>query len=99
MEEKVRYGGQTLRAYVIPVGAVNLVFAVTGSGVLGCGALDPKALERFRIPAVRITGREGRPISSAADLLQGSVTEVNAFAMQKGVRTGIAGEEAARLLA
>ncbi len=99
MEEEVRFGGQTPTAYVIPIGPVSLVFAVTGSGVLGCGALDPKALERFRVPAVRIAGREGRPVTSLADLLRGSVTEVNAFAAQRGVSTGMTGEEAARLLA
>ncbi|MDH7594118.1 MAG: DUF1805 domain-containing protein [Methanomicrobiales archaeon] len=95
MEEIVSIGEKRARGYAIPLGPVNLVAIVTKYGVLGCGAIDTAALERFGVPAVRVSGREGRLISTTRDLLEGVVSGVNKDAAAKGIRTGMSGMDAA----
>ncbi len=80
--------------YVIPLGAVNLVLAVTASGgVLGCGAIDVDALERLHVPAATVSG-----VADLDELLAGKVGRVNAAARRRGVEPGMRGDDALRHL-
>lgn len=98
MEESITIGGKMVQGFTIPLGPVNIVMIVGSQGVLGCGAIDVSALERFGVPAVRIAGKEGRPISKVEELLAGVVTAVNEGAARKGARQGMSGMDAAALL-
>lgn len=98
MEEIVSIGEKRARGYTIPLGPVNIVMVIMERGILGCGAIDTEALEKFGIPAVRVTGREGRLIATTRDLLEGVVSGVNQGAAERGVRTGMSGKDAAMLL-
>lgn len=48
-----------VEAHEIPIGSVNLVFAQTKKGLVGCGAIDVIALEKFSMPAAKV-----RPVTS-----------------------------------
>jgi uncharacterized protein YunC (DUF1805 family) len=84
--------------YVIPLGPVNLVVIITDAGMLGCGAFDVAALDRFDYPAARASSPDGSPISTIDDLARATVKEANAAAGKRGVMAGMIGKEALNLL-
>ncbi len=82
------------RGYIVPLGPVNLVFAVTESGMVGCGAFDVLILDKFSCAAARVRAVDGAPISSIGDLLAATVSQANTTATGRGVRPGMTGKEA-----
>ncbi|NYT07032.1 MAG: YunC family protein [Methanomicrobiales archaeon] len=84
--------------YVVPLGQVSLVFVIAAHGMVGCGAFDVQALEKFGYPAARVSPRTGPAIETLDDLLSGSVREVNPSAERYGVETGMSGKDALDLL-
>lgn len=83
---------------MIPLGPVNLVGVVTARGLVGCGAIDVAALEKFSYPAARVRPVSGPSISTVADLLAGLVKEANEGAKREGIVVGMTGKEALDLL-
>ena len=77
--------GKTAEGYVIPLGKVNLVFAIVPEGMVGCGALDVAVLDN------------GSPVTTLDNLIDGIVKEVNETASKKGIKKGISGREALKL--
>lgn len=99
MEEvKFSLKGHEITGYVIPIGDVNLVFARTSQGLVGCGAIDVIALEKFKIPAVKVRPSSGDSIRNIDDLLNGKVAVINTFAQKSGVMQDMSGEEALKTL-
>ncbi len=95
MEKRVfELEGHEITGYVIPIGSVNLVFAHTSKGVVGCGAIDAVALEKFAIPAVKIRPVTADSIRSIDDLLTGMVAVINSYAQQAGVVPEMNGKQA-----
>jgi uncharacterized protein YunC (DUF1805 family) len=93
--ETVSLAKKDADGYVIPLGPVNLVAVVTDAGMVGCGAFDVDALEKFGYPAARVKPAEGASsIETVADLLRGEIKEANAFASERGVAVGMTGKEA-----
>ena len=88
-QELVELADKTANGYVIPLGPVNLVCVITDKGMVGCGAFDVAALDRFEYPAARISG-----ISTIADLLEGTIKEANEAAGRVGIKAGMIGREA-----
>ena len=84
--------------YVIPLGPVNLVAVVTKIGLVGCGAFDVMALEKFGYPAARVKPARGSSIETIEDLLSGEIREANSPAKKYGIETGMSGKEALDLL-
>lgn len=84
--------------FVIPLGPVNLVGVVAARGMVGCGAIDVAALEKFGYPAARVRPAVGPSISTVADLMEGVIKEANSAARNLGVREGMSGKEALDLL-
>lgn len=84
--------------FVIPIGPVNLVGVVAARGLVGCGAIDVAALEKFGYAAARVRPSSGSSISTLADLLAGVVKDANGEAEGLGVRVGMTGKEALDLL-
>jgi len=80
--------------FVIPLGPANLVFAKAGRGLVGCGAIDVAALERFGYPAARVRPADGPSIRDLDDLLAGTVVLANGPATALGVVPGMTGKEA-----
>lgn len=92
--EHVTINGKKIEGHVIPIGSVNLVFAKAENGLVGCGAIDVIALEKFQISAAKV-----RPISSPSvrtldELLTGEIVAVNQFAQTKGITIGMSGKDA-----
>lgn len=83
--------------YVIPLGPVNLVCAVAGHGMVGCGAFDVAALDRFAYAAARVRRADGA-VADVDDLLAAEVTEANEAARRLGVAVGMCGRAALELL-
>ena len=52
--EIIRIGKKEIEGFVIPIGKVNLVFARTDKGLVGCGAFDVMALEKFGYAAAKV---------------------------------------------
>ncbi|MBD3344693.1 MAG: DUF1805 domain-containing protein [Chitinivibrionales bacterium] len=94
IHEQLELNGRPINAYVIPCGPFNVVFADTGTGMIGCGAFDVAALDKFSYPAVKMAGAEGASIITVDDLLKGTVKEVNVAAQQKGIEIGQNGQTA-----
>jgi uncharacterized protein YunC (DUF1805 family) len=84
--------------YVIPLGPVNLVFIATDVGLVGCGAFDIMALDRFMYPAARARSLQDAPIATLKDLLEGVVRDANRHALVRGIREGMPIREALALL-
>ena len=97
-QEIIDLGEKKARGYVIPLGPVNLVNAVTDRGMVGCGAFDVMALNNFGYPAARVRPSKGSSISTIKDLLEGIVKEANPAAEKLGVRIGMTGRQALDLL-
>ncbi len=96
--ETVSVAGRELVVHVAPLGPATLVVAVSDTGVLACGAVDPGPLGRLGLPAARVRPTRGPSIASAADLFAGVVTEANDAAVARGVVVGMTGEAAAAIL-
>jgi uncharacterized protein YunC (DUF1805 family) len=84
--------------YILPLGPVNLVWVIARRGLVGCGAFDVAALEKFGYPAARVRPAHGDTISSLEDLVSGVIKEANIPAQQQGVSIGMSGKEALDLL-
>jgi uncharacterized protein YunC (DUF1805 family) len=95
---KVQLTGKQADGYVIPLGPVSLVSAVTDVGMVGCGAFDVAALNNFGYPAAKVRPSRGSSIATIEDLLQGIVKEVNPAAEKLGLKVGLTGREALELL-
>ena len=89
--------GKCVNCYKIELPGVNMVCAITGSGMAGCAAFDVDALAKFNIPAVNIKGRNGL-IDDADDLLEGTVSKVNETAKKLGVRIGMSAKVALKII-
>jgi uncharacterized protein YunC (DUF1805 family) len=90
----VELEGKTARGFVYNLGPVNLVAVVTGEGMVGCGAFDVAALEKFGYPAARVRPASGPSIASIPDLLAGIIKDANGPAQARGVKVGMTGREA-----
>ena len=97
-EVKVTLLNSEGRGFVIPLGPVNLVGVVASKGLVGCGAIDVAALEKFNYPAARVKPARGTSISNVADLLEGVVKDANTGAQKEGIAVGMTGKEALDLL-
>lgn len=97
-EERIVLRNSEAKGFVIPLGQVSLVGVVAARGLVGCGAIDVAALERFGYPAARVRPSTGTSISSIAELLEGVVKEANGEAQKEGVEVGMTGKEALDLL-
>jgi uncharacterized protein YunC (DUF1805 family) len=93
-DQKVDIGGKPARGFVYNLGPVNLVAVVTDNGMVGCGAFDVAALEKFHYPAARVRPSKGDSIATIDDLLEGIVKDANGPAQARGVRVGMTGGEA-----
>ncbi|UEC43212.1 MAG: exported protein of unknown function [Methanothrix sp.] len=96
--EELEYGGGVAKGYVIPIGPAKIVFAVGIKGMVGCGAFDVLALERFGYPAARVKATESGSIESLEDLFKGEVKDANGPAAALGVEVGMRGRDALELL-
>ena len=97
--QKVGLQNTEAKGFIVPLGPVNLVAVVAPRGMIGCGAFDVIALDRFAYAAARVQGRGGRPIIDIEDLLEGVIKVVNSAAAALGVREEMSGREAMNLLA
>jgi uncharacterized protein YunC (DUF1805 family) len=98
IHQKIKLTEKEADGYVIPLGPVNLINAVTDKGMIGCGAFDVAALENFNYPAAKVRPSRGNSISSLEDLLEGVIKEANPAAQRLGVKVGMSGKEALELL-
>ena len=98
MEQKYSLDSSEISGYVIPIGPVNLVFAQTAHGLVGCGAIDVIALEKFKMPAAKVRPTTSDSIRNIDDLLKGTIVVINSFAKESGIKPGMTGEEALRIL-
>ena len=98
VHQKVQLAGKQADGYSIPLGPANLVFVITDTGLIGCGAFDVMALDAFSYPAARVKSTTGNPIATIDDLLSGMVKDANHEAVKLGIHTGMYGREALELL-
>ncbi len=96
--EKIRLQNGEANGFIVPLGPVNLVAVVAARGMIGCGAFDVIALDKFGYAAARVQGRAGRPVMDIGDLRDGVVRVVNSTAAALGVREEMSGSEAMDLL-
>ncbi len=97
-QEKVQLAKKEAEGYVIPLGPVNLVCVVTDVGMVGCGAFDVGALDKFNYPAARVKSAMGKPIATIEDLLEGIIKDANVQAANLGIKVGMTGLEALELM-
>jgi uncharacterized protein YunC (DUF1805 family) len=95
---KVQLAKKQADGYVISLGPVSLVNVVTDVGMVGCGAFDVVALDKFGYPAAKVRPAKSGSIATIEDLLQGIVREVNPAAAKLGLKVGITGREALDLM-
>jgi uncharacterized protein YunC (DUF1805 family) len=92
-ESKIEISGKEVECFEIPLGDVNLVFAKTDEGLIGCGAFDVIALEKFSYAAAKVRP-SGNSVKDVEDLLNGEIALANRFAKDKGITEGMSGREA-----
>ncbi|MFH1856340.1 MAG: YunC family protein [Candidatus Omnitrophota bacterium] len=98
LHQKVKLSNKEADGYVIPIGTLNLVSVVTNVGMVGCGAFDVSALDKFNYPAAIVKPAKGNSIAGIEDLLQGIIKDVNEAAVRLGVKVGMSGKEALEIL-
>lgn len=96
--ERISLGHKVGEAFTIPLGLVNIVFIATDKGMVGCGAFDVKALDKFGYPAARVKPSQRDIIETINDLLAGTIKDVNNAAKELGIVEGMAVKEALELL-
>ena len=96
-EIKVQLEKKTGDGFVIPLGDVNLVFVRTDKGMVGCGAFDVTALEKFGYPAAKVKPK-GSSVRNIDDLMEGEIAAVNPSGGKLGIRAGMSGRDALNLL-
>jgi uncharacterized protein YunC (DUF1805 family) len=96
--ETVELKTKQAEGFVIPLGSFNLVGVMTDIGMVGCGAFDVAAMDKFAYPAAKVGSATGDPIATVEDLLAGIIKEANAGAMKVGIKIGMTGREALDLL-
>ena len=92
--EPFTLGGKTFEGHVIPIGSVNLVFALAEKGIVGCGAIDVIALEKFKIAGAKVRPTSSASVSSIEELLTGEIVALNQFAQNVGITIGMSGKDA-----
>lgn len=80
--------------YTIPLGPLAIVMIITDKGMVGCGAFDVLALDRFGYPAARVRPSRDDSIATLDDLLNGIIKEANRTATACGIREGMPVREA-----
>jgi uncharacterized protein YunC (DUF1805 family) len=86
--------GKKFEGHVIPIGPVNLVFARAEKGLVGCGAIDVIALEKFQVPAAKVRPVGTTSVSTIDELLAGEIVAVNQYAQPSGITIGMSGKDA-----
>ncbi|WP_321505711.1 YunC family protein [uncultured Methanoregula sp.] len=84
--------------FIIPLGPANLVAVRTDVGMVGCGAFDVAALDKFSYPAAKVRPAFGPSVVTIDDLLNGIIREANRSAIGRGIKNGMTGREALELL-
>jgi uncharacterized protein YunC (DUF1805 family) len=98
IHEKIALSRKSADGYVIPLGIANLIAIVTDVGMIGCGAFDVAGMDKLNYPAAKVGGKQGGPVVTLTDLLEGIVKEVNRSGGQRGIRMNMTGREALELL-
>ena len=98
IHKKISLTHKEADGYIVSLGPVNLVMVVTDAGMLGCGAFDVSALDRFDYPAARVRSASGLPIVTLDDLIEGIVKDANSAAGVMGITEGMNAKEALDLL-
>jgi len=96
--EKIKLNNREAAGYVIPLGGINLVFVATGKGLVGCGAFDVAALDRYDYPACKVKSKDGSGIKTLEDLLRAEVSQANDACMKCGVNPGMPARAAVEML-
>lgn len=92
--KKIAFSGKDINTYIIKLGPVNLVSAVTDKGMLACGAFNVAALDKFDYPAAVARSSSGLPILTIDDLFCGVIKEANASALKLGIKAGMPAKDA-----
>lgn len=95
--EKIELGVKRADGFVFEFGPVNMVFAKTQGGMIGCGLINVMVFDNFSFPAALIKSASG-PIKDLSGLLDGTVKEVNESASNKGVIVGMSGRKALEMM-
>ena len=93
-QEKIHLLNSDGVGYVVPLGLISLVWVIAANGMVGCGAFDVEALQKFGYPAARVRPVRGTSIGTLDDLLAGEIEDANPAATQFGVSIGMQGKEA-----
>jgi len=92
--EPVMLSHKEAAGFVIPMGPFNLVMVATDRGMVGCGAFDVAALDKFAYPAARVKSASGGAVATVEDVLRGIVKDANEEALKLGIAAGMTGREA-----
>ena len=97
LSEKIELQEKKAEGFVFEFGPVNLVFAKTSTGMIGCGLINVMVFDKFSYPAALIKSASGA-IIDLQGLLVGTVKEVNESASKKGVIVGMSGRQALEMM-
>lgn len=97
LSEKMDLSGKKAEGVVFEFGPVNMVFAKTSSGMIGCGLFNAMMFDKFSFPAAVIKSVSG-PIKDLQGLLDGTVKEANESASKKGVMVGMSARQALEMM-
>ena len=92
-KEIIKLDGKLAEGYILDMGPVNMVFAKSEKGMIGCGVFDVETFQKFSYPAVKVKGKTG-PIKDINDLLEAEAVAVNDSALLLGISPGDSGRTA-----
>jgi len=70
------------------------VLIVADKGLLACGAIDSKVMEKFNFAVAISHGTPEKPLVTTGDLLDAKITEATSEAQNLGITEGMSGREA-----
>jgi len=69
------------------------VLIIADKGLLACGAIDSKVMEKFNFAAAIARGTPEKPLRKIEDLLNAKVVDVTLKAKSFGIKEGMNGSE------
>jgi len=97
--ESVETGGKPAQGISISWPDGQFVLILTDNGFVGCGAFDLKVMNEFNMACAIAKGTPEKPLKVPDDLLGANIVAVSEKAAKMGVKEGMSGKEALKIIA
>jgi len=91
--EQIKINGKTALGLMLNLSPAPLLVIKGEKGIIGCGFISVDAAEKLNLPAAIITG-----VKNFEEMLNKKVVKVSSAGREIGLREGLTGKEALKLI-